>query len=55
METRQSGSHKVFTRISDNKTTVVPVHPHDIGKGLLRSILREIGLSPDEFIKELRK
>ncbi len=52
-ETRQSGSHRFFKRLSDGKTTVVPIHTKDIGRGLLRKILNEIDLSPKDFIKYL--
>ena len=48
-EIRQKGSHKFF-RHSDGRTTVVPYHPtSEIGPGLLRNILNEIKISPEEF------
>lgn len=51
--TRQKGSHQFFAH-PDGRTTLVPRHGNeDIGRGLLRQILREIGLSPEEFIKHL--
>ena len=53
VEIRQKGSHKFFYREKDNKATVVPIHTKDIGRGLLRKILNEIDLSPDEFINLL--
>lgn len=50
---RQKGSHAFFAH-ADGKTTVVPIHPtKQIGRGLLRSILHDIQLSPDEFQKLL--
>lgn len=55
VEVRQRGSHKFFYCKENNKATVVPVHTKDIGRGLLRKILNEIDLSPDEFIKLLKK
>lgn len=52
-EMRQKGSH-IFFQHSDGRTTVVPVHLNeDIGRGLLRQILREIDMLPDEFSKYL--
>ncbi|MBU1708237.1 type II toxin-antitoxin system HicA family toxin [bacterium] len=34
----------------DGRRTTIPIHKgHDIGRGLLRKILRDIELSPDEF------
>jgi len=52
---RQKGSH-IFFRHQDGRTTLVPFHcGEDIGRGLLRQILREIEISPDELIKFLKK
>lgn len=49
IEKRQKGSH-LFLFHKDGRTTVVPVHPSkSIGIGLLRSILRDVKLSPEEF------
>ena len=42
------GSH-VFFRHIDGRTTVVPIHGRDIGKGLLRKILHDIRLSVEEY------
>lgn len=52
-EIRQKGSHKSF-RHEDGRTTVVPFHGEDLGRGLIRKILRDIEISPDEY-EELRK
>ena len=52
-EVRQKGSHKSFRHI-DGRTTVVPFHGEDLGRGLLRKILKDIEISPDEY-EELRK
>lgn len=46
-------SHRRYVHPDGRKTTV-PVHPgQDIGRGLLRKILRDIELSPQEFLKLL--
>jgi len=42
------GSH-VFSRHPDGRTTVVPIHHKEIGKGLLRKILNDIQLSTEEY------
>jgi predicted RNA binding protein YcfA (HicA-like mRNA interferase family) len=47
---RQSGSHKVL-RHPDGRQTYVPMHPGDIPSGTFRSILRQAGLTEDEFRK----
>ena len=50
-EVRQKGSHKFFKH-EDGRFTVIPFHGNeDIGRGLLRQILREINLTPEEFSK----
>ncbi|MBI2142328.1 type II toxin-antitoxin system HicA family toxin [Candidatus Woesearchaeota archaeon] len=39
---------------SDGRATVVPVHSgRDIGRGLLRKIIREIDVDREEFLKYL--
>lgn len=51
IEQRQKGSHIFFSH-GDGRTTVVPMHPaKQIHRGLLRSILNDIKLSPEEFKK----
>lgn len=50
---RQEGSH-IFFKHPDGRVTVVPFHQgKDIGRGLLRSILDDIHLAPQEFQKFL--
>lgn len=50
---RQKGSH-VFYRHPDGRTTTVPHHAgRDLARPLLREILREIDLTPDQFRQEL--
>lgn len=50
---RQKGSH-VFYRHPDGRTTTVPNHGgRDLARPLLREILREIELTPDEFTQLL--
>ena len=47
---RQKGSH-LFFKHDDGRTTVVPIHGgEEISRGLLRQILREIDLTPEEFL-----
>jgi predicted RNA binding protein YcfA (HicA-like mRNA interferase family) len=43
----QRGSH-VKLRKKDGPTVIVPDH-HEIARGTLRSILRQAGVTPDEF------
>ena len=52
---RQRGSH-VFYRHSDGRTTTVPNHPgRDLARPLVREILREIELTPEQFREALRR
>jgi predicted RNA binding protein YcfA (HicA-like mRNA interferase family) len=51
---RQKGSH-VFMSHHDGRVIVVPIHKgEDLGRGLIRTILREAGLSIEEYLR-LRK
>lgn len=52
---RQKGSH-VFYKHSDGRTTTVPHHPgRDLSRPLLRSILRDVRLSLQDFKNLLEK
>lgn len=52
-EIRQSGSH-VFFQHADGRSTLVPRHGgEDIGRGLLRQILREMEITPEQFSEYL--
>ena len=42
-EIRQKGSHKSFKH-KDGRTTLVPFHGEDLGRGLIRKILRTLKL-----------
>jgi predicted RNA binding protein YcfA (HicA-like mRNA interferase family) len=49
-EHSQKGSHVKFVRDDDNgRRTVIVPHHTEIALGTLRSILRQAGISPDEF------
>ena len=50
---RQKGSH-VFYRHPDGRTTTVPQHRgRDLAVPLVRAILAEIRMSPDDFLRLL--
>ncbi len=52
---RQKGSH-VFYRHPDGRTTTIPHHSgRDLSRPLIREILREIELTPEQFQEELAK
>jgi predicted RNA binding protein YcfA (HicA-like mRNA interferase family) len=49
---RQSGSHMVL-RHPDGRRTTVPVHSQrDLGKGLLRQILKDAELTVKDLLKD---
>lgn len=49
---RQSGSHAIFIHI-DGRRTTVPIHgKRDIGKGLLRQIMKDAELSIDDLAEK---
>jgi len=52
---RQKGSHIIM--IDDRKTRIViPVHPgKDVKPGLIRAIIKEAGLSREDFFKLLKE
>lgn len=52
---RQKGSH-VFYRHPDGRYTTLPHHKgRDIGRSLIREVLRQIDLTPEEFIERLKE
>jgi len=52
---RQKGSHVLY-RHPDGRTTTVPNHPgRDLARPLIREILREIELTPEQFQRQLEK
>jgi predicted RNA binding protein YcfA (HicA-like mRNA interferase family) len=53
VKTRQRGSH-AFYRHPDGRTTTLPHHPgRDLSRPLIRTILQEIDVSPEEFQRRL--
>lgn len=55
VKTRQKGSH-AFYRHADGRATTVPHHRgRDLAKPLVKAILADIDISPEEFLNILRK
>ncbi len=48
VEVRQTGSHKVL-RHPDGRQTYVAMHPGTLPTGTFRKILKQAGLSEEEF------
>ena len=43
------GSHLVLVNEERNLQTLVPIHKGDVGRGLLKKILKQAGLTEEEF------
>jgi len=46
---RQKGSHITLHSFEEDKTVVVPMHPGEFPRWLLRKIIKDAGLSEDEL------
>jgi len=46
-----AGSHEIWHNPATGKYTTIPNHPGDMPEGTLRAILKQAGISPDEFLK----
>lgn len=54
-EKRQSGSHLIMRHPGTGKIVPVPIHQgKDLKRGVLRSIIRQTGISVEEFFKSRR-
>ena len=45
------GSHEIWRNSGSRARTTVPNHPGDLPEGTVRAIVRQAGLSVDEFLK----
>ena len=43
------GSHEIYYNSVTRRRTVVPNHPGDVPKGTLKAIIKEAGLTIEEF------
>lgn len=51
---RQKGSHVTLRRTNPFAATTVPMHP-ELDRGMLRAIIKQAGLTVDEFVALLGK
>ncbi len=51
---RQTGSHVIMHKSSINHPISIPQHTKDLPKGTLRTIIRQSGLTIEEFISLLK-
>ena len=47
-----AGSHEIWYNEETDRYTTVQNHPGDIPEGTLRAILREAGISPNNFLSK---
>jgi len=47
-----AGSHEIWFCPPIKRYTTIPNHSGDITEGTLRAILKQAGVSPDEFLNE---
>ena len=45
-----AGSHEIWRSVATGKYTTVPNHSGDMPEGTLRAILKQAGVTPDEFL-----
>ena len=45
-----AGSHEIWYNKSTNRYTTIPNHSGDMPEGTLKAILKQAGISPDDFI-----
>ena len=53
VEVEQKGSHRTFINFTTGFGTTVSIHSGDIKRSLMKEIIRQAGLSEDEFRKYL--
>lgn len=48
---RQKGSHVILYHPKEHKRLTIPLHVKDLPKGTLLSIVKQAGLTKEEFLK----
>ena len=48
---RQTGSHAILTREGLRRPVVVPMHRRELPRGTVKDIIRQAGITEDEFLK----
>jgi predicted RNA binding protein YcfA (HicA-like mRNA interferase family) len=44
-----AGSHEIWHNPATRRFTTIPNHPGDLPEGTVRAILKQAGISPDDF------
>jgi len=50
---RRTGSHVIMYKSGIRRPISIPQHPGDLPRGTVRAIIREAGLTKEEFLKLL--
>ena len=50
-ERQAAGSHEIWSNPVSGRYMTIPNHPGDMPEGTLRAILREAGITPDDFLR----
>jgi len=45
-----AGSHEIWFNPSTRRYTTIPNHPGDMPEGTLRAILKQAGVTPEQFV-----
>ena len=51
---RQKGSHVILYNPSSKRRLVIPMHTRDIPNGTLLAIVKQSGLTKEEFLKKIK-
>ena len=46
-----AGSHEIWFNPRTNRYTTIPNHPGDMPEGTLRAVLRQAGISTEQFLR----
>jgi predicted RNA binding protein YcfA (HicA-like mRNA interferase family) len=47
-----AGSHEIWYNEQSDRYTTIPNHPGELPEGTLRAILKQTGISPDDFLQK---
>jgi len=50
---RQSGSHAIYVRASDQARVVIPMHKGELKRKTLRAIIQDLKITVDQFVELL--
>ena len=51
-ERQAAGSHEIWFNAATRRYTTIPNHPSDMPEGTLRAVLKQAGVTPEEFLRD---